>query len=217
MNRSGAYGHRDHERVVWSLLASVILNLFIWVLLSRELSRLDDVRRQAQHEAVFASTSSIRIERRTVPRPPSPMPRRATLALPPGWTKQQFEYRLWADTTLWLDWRKHSGTFIPRVFLSQMKTELPYMRRPSLQDAVADIVGTLRAQNARVYASRVQSVCEGRRPGWFVSYVKPGDDPPIRVEETLFMAGDMIYRALYVRPDDQPEDTETREALNTLC
>ena len=33
------------------------------------------------------------------------------------------------------------------------------------------------------------------------------DNPPLRFDETLFMAGDTVYGATYI-PDDQPEDTK---------
>jgi hypothetical protein len=98
-----------------------------------------------------------------------------------------------------------------------MKAIAGYMRGPSLQDAVQDVLASLRARDAKVYISKAQRVCSGRRPGWFFSYVKPSEDRPLHYDETLFMAGDTIYRATYIRRDDQPEDTKTREGLNTLC
>jgi hypothetical protein len=145
--------------------------------------------------------------------PPQP----ASLSLPPGWEKQDYGNKAATDTTLWLDWTKQSGPLVPRVFLWQRKAVAGYMRRPSLQDAVQDVLASLRSANAKVYASKAQRVCSGKRQGWFFSYVKPWDDPPAHFDETLFMAGDTIYRATYIRADDQPEDTKTREGLNTLC
>jgi hypothetical protein len=118
---------------------------------------------------------------------------------------------------VWLDWTKQSANFVPRVMLWQMQAVEPYMRRPSLQDAVQNVLSSLRAGNAKVYTSKAQRVCGGERPGWFFSYLKPSGDPPLYVEETLFAASETIYRATYVRPADQPEDTKAREALNTLC
>jgi hypothetical protein len=145
--------------------------------------------------------------------PPQP----AALALPPGWAKQDFGNKAATDTAVWLQWTKQRGAFVPRVFLWQRKADEPYMRRPTLKDAVQDVIATLRAHNAKVYTSKAHRVCGGERPGWFFSYVKPDDDPPVHFDETLFFAGDTIYRATYIRPADQPEDTTTREALNTLC
>jgi hypothetical protein len=145
--------------------------------------------------------------------PPQP----AALFLPPSWAKQDFGNKAATDTTLWLDWTKQSGSFVPRVFLWQMKAVPGYMRGPSLQDAVQDVLASLRARDAKVYISKPQRVCSGKRLGWFFSYVKPSDDRPLHYDETLFMAGDTIYRATYIRRDDQPEDTKTREGLNSLC
>jgi hypothetical protein len=145
--------------------------------------------------------------------PPQP----AALALPPGWAKQDFGNKAATDTTVWLQWTKQRGAFVPRVFLWQRKADPLYMRRPTLQDAVQDVLTTLRAHDAKLYTSKAQRLCGGERPGWFFSYVKPDDDPPAHFDETLFFAGDTIYRATYIRPADQPEDTTTREALNTLC
>lgn len=91
------------------------------------------------------------------------------------------------------------------------------MSRPSLQGAIREILSSLRDGGAKVYASKAQPVCGGQRRGWLLSYVKPGDDPPLHFDETLFMIGETIYRATYIRAADQREDSKTREALNTLC
>jgi hypothetical protein len=145
--------------------------------------------------------------------PPQP----ASLALPPNWAKQDFGFLAATDTTTWLDWKKQSGAWVSRVFLWQRKVEEHYMRRSSLRDAVEEILSSLRAEDATVYASKAQRVCGGRRAGWFLSYAKPKDDPPLHFDETLLMAGGTIYRATYIRAVDQAEDTKTRDALNTLC
>ncbi|MGZ3563873.1 MAG: hypothetical protein ACXVAS_18880, partial [Vulcanimicrobiaceae bacterium] len=75
----------------------------------------------------------------------------------------------------------------------------------------------IHSEGDKLYTSEPQRVCEGTRPGWFLSYDKPEDEPPIHVEDTLYVAGNTIYRATYVRPTDQLEDVKAREALNTLC
>jgi hypothetical protein len=252
ITESDAFRRSDRARLLWSLVASVILHVFTWAALtwSGHFSFWRYVQSEQQHETIVVSLSLIRIERRTVPQPqrrlkivrvPQPkqqlpqhprQPRRmvsapqgpslsppqpAALSLPPAWAKQDFGNKAATDTTLWLDWTKQSGTFVPRVFLWQLKAVAGYMRGPSLQDAVEDVLASLRARDATVYISKAQRVCSGKRPGWFFSYVKPSEDRLLHYDETLFMAGDTIYRATYIRRDDQPEDTKTREGLNTLC
>ncbi len=212
-------------RWFWSFLASVLVNSIAWTTLSGNLS-FSHVENEPR-ETLRISFLPIRIERRqtrftassstqqptVVLAPPQP----ASLYLPPHWARQDFGYLAASDTTTWLDWSKQSAKWVPRVFLWQRKMEGGYMQRPSLQSTVAEILSTLRAQDAKVYTSRPQRVCRGQRFGWFLSYVKPGDDPPLHFEETLFMAGATVYRATYIRAAGQPEDPETREALNTLC
>lgn len=204
------------------------LNIFAWVTLSAHLSVLRHVPMEEPHETLVESPSPIRIERRSVPRPQRTLPAQpllaslsppqpAALSLPPAWAKQDFGNKAATDTTVWLDWTKQTADFVPRVFLWQMKAVARYMRRPSLQDAVQDVLSSLRAEEAKIYANKAQRVCGGQRPGWYFSYVKPGEDPPLHFDETLFAAGETIFRATYIRPADQPEDTKTREALNTLC
>jgi hypothetical protein len=102
------------------------------------------------------------------------------------------------------------------VFVWQMPAKPAYMRPPSLSDAVRQILATL-AQDARISASRPARVCSGEREGWFFSYVKPDDDPPLHYDETVLMSGTSIYRAIYIRAVDQPEDETTRAALSSLC
>lgn len=145
--------------------------------------------------------------------PPQP----AALTLPHGWAKQDFGNKASSDTAVWLDWTKRRTAFVPRVFLWQRKAETPYMRPPSLRDAVDDVVASLQAKDVRIYASKAQRVCSGTRPGWFFAYVNLDDDPPVELEETVFFARGTIYRATYIRPANEPEDPATREALNTLC
>jgi hypothetical protein len=260
-------------RLLRCLLASVLLNAFLWVLCPRL-----SFHPTEQSRNIVVST--IRIERRSVPHPrarrrspvrlkPStvlsrtPRPRVkqkrevpkktlialvakqqrrhwrphaqpkppqystvtgplsfttrqvAKLKLPVRWDKQDFANGAAADTTMWLDFSKARGATVPRVFLLHLKTS--YLSGPTLTDAIHDIVGNLHDEGAKVYVSRAQRVCGGKRRGWFLSYEKPNDDPPLQFEGTLFVAGDTVYRATYSRPDGQPEDPKTRAALNTLC
>lgn len=124
----------------------------------------------------------------------------ASLDLPGSWAAQDFSNSAGANTTLWIDFKKARGAFVP-----------------SLQNAVHDIFASLGDEGGKVYASKAQRVCGGERLGWFRSYEKPNEDPPWQYEETLFLAGDTIYRAVYSRPDGQPADRRIRAALNTLC
>jgi len=139
----------------------------------------------------------------------------AKLKVPVNWDKQDFANGAAADTTLWLDFRKARGAIVPRVFLLHLKTT--YLSGPTLQDAVHDIRENLRSEGATVYVSKAQMVCGGKRLGWLLSYRKPNDDPPLQFVDTLYVAGDTVYRATYSRPDGQPEDAKTRAALSTLC
>ena len=117
--------------------------------------------------------------------------------------------------TVWMDFKKARGAFVPQVMLWHVNAA--FLSGPSLHDAVGDIVESLRAQGAKVYVSKAQRVCGGKRLGWFLSYEKAHSDPPWQFEDTLYMAGDTVYRATYSRPDGQVEDKQTRAALNTLC
>ncbi len=262
------------QRLLWSLLASVGLNISIWVTYPHL-----SLNRDEQKQTVVVSR--IRIEHRSVPHPhrrrrspPQPrpsallslMPHRpatqkpevqkkktvvsliphqhrhdprprakpkptpdpggapsmsftqhqaAALKLPVNWDKQDFANGAAANTTLWLDFKKARGAFVPRVFLLQLKTT--YLSGPSLQDAIHDILMSLREDAARVTVSRAQRVCGGKRLGWYLSYERPRDDPPAQFENILFLAGDTVYRVIYSRPVGQAEDAKTRAALNTLC
>lgn len=145
--------------------------------------------------------------------PPPP----ATLALPQGWTREDFGFLGTTKAAEWLDWKNQSAKWVPRVFVWRIDADPAYMSRPSLHDAVAQVLSTLHDERARMYISRAQAVCNGQRPGWFLSYVKTEDDPPLHLEETMFMDGTTIYRATYIRAAGQREDQQTRAALNTLC
>lgn len=142
----------------------------------------------------------------------------AYISLPSGWSRQEFAFLGTTETAEWLNWgkTKHSDKWVPRVFLWRMKMESGYMQRLSLHDAVEHILGTLR-QDAKIHVSKAQRLCDGERDGWFLSYVKPDDDPPLHFDETVLLAQGKVYRAMYIRSVDQPEDPDTREALNSLC
>jgi hypothetical protein len=146
--------------------------------------------------------------------PPPP----ASIALPSGWSRQDLAFLGTTNTAEWLDWThsKKNEKWVPRIFLWQMQAKTGYMHQPTLDDAVKQILDTLH-EDAKMQASRAQRVCSGERRGWFLSYVKPEDDPPLHFDETIFMVGQKIYRAIYIRSVDQAEDQKTREALNTLC
>ncbi|HKU68547.1 MAG TPA: hypothetical protein VJP85_12290 [Candidatus Baltobacteraceae bacterium] len=146
--------------------------------------------------------------------PPPP----ASIALPASWSRQDLAFLGTTNTAEWLDWShsKKNDRWVPRIFLWQMQAKTGYMHQPTLDDGVKQILDTLH-QDAKMQASRSQRVCDGRRNGWFLSYVKPDDDPPLHFDETIFMVGQKIYRAIYIREVDQPEDLKTRDALNTLC
>jgi hypothetical protein len=210
----------DRGRLLCSLFASAIIHIFTLAAVPWFAHRSFPRNVQAEDATIMVSSSPVRIERRTVRfarRMVSMRPQKASLSLPPLWAKQDYGNKAATDVEVWLDWTKQSANFVPRVMLWQMQAVEPYMRQPSLQDAVHDVLTSLRAGDAKVHTSKAQRVCGGERPGWFFSYLKPSGDPPLRVEETLFAVGETIYRATYVRPADQPEDTKAREALNTLC
>lgn len=214
---------RSRALLVCSFLGSAIVNFFAWAALLAQFPLLR-VPAERPRAMLVDSTSLVQVARprRRAPSPPLQTtslapPQPAALSLPAGWVRQDFGNKAATDTALWLDWTKQTADFVPRVFLWQMQAAPQYMRRPSLDDAVRDVLATLRAQHARVYASKPQRLCGGERPGWFFSYAKAAGDPPLRFDETLFMSNGTIYRATYMRPADQPEDPKTRAALNTLC
>jgi hypothetical protein len=189
-----------------------------------------NVELPAPRESFSVSFSKLRVEQRRRPPPQRhiisapvemgsmapPLP--ATLALPHGWSRQDFGFLETTDTAEWIDWTNQTAKWVPRVFLWRFKAKEGYMRSvPSLHDTIADILSTLRNENAKVFVSRAQTVCNGQRSGWFLSYIKTMDDPPLQFDETLFVDGENIYRATYIRVVGQREDSKTREALNTLC
>ncbi len=169
--------------------------------------------KQRVQKALIAKRSSphSRIRMRPIPIPASP-----SLSAPRGWAKQDYGNIAENGVTLWLDWHHQTARFVPRLLLWQRRVELD-APDPSLDGAVGDVLDTLQREGDKVYASRAEAACNGTRPGWFISYEKLYDDPPMRYEEALFVFGKTVYRATYVRPADLPEDRDAREALRTLC
>lgn len=139
----------------------------------------------------------------------------AALKLPASWATQDNGNAAAANMTVWMDFKKARGAFVPQVMLWHVNAA--FLSGPSLHDGVRDIVESLRAEGAKVYVSKAQRVCGGKRLGWFLAYKKPNTDPPWQFEDTLYMAGDTVYRATYSRPDGLEEDKKTRAALDTLC
>jgi hypothetical protein len=216
-------------RFWWSFLGSILINIAMWIALAAYLFPLHLAESGAPREIFKVSSITLHAKRRTVrtPQPqslPEPVdntemapPQPATLALPSGWSKQDFGFLGTTDASIWLDRTEHRGKWIPRVFLWDKKVEPGYMQRTSMRDALKEILDSLHDEHAVMYASRAHRVCNGLRAGWFLSYSKPEDDPPLHFDETLFMANDTVYRATYIRAVDQPEDSKARAALDTLC
>jgi hypothetical protein len=142
--------------------------------------------------------------------PPQP----AALTLPAAWVRGDFGTAGAADVALWLNWKQQTSDFVSRVFLWYRKAS---GRNPSLHDAVQEVLASLQAEDVKLNASKPQRVCGGERTGWFFSYVKLWDDPPLHFDETVYLYHGRIYRAMYIRTLNQPEDSQTRDALNTLC
>lgn len=236
LTAAGSAASGNPRRLLWSLLASAVLNAGFWLLLPSMASHTSVA--VPSRETVRVSISRLRIERRPL-RTPHPRRTRTTIAphvatadtttdiapappayiaLPSGWSRQGFAFLGTTETAEWLDWSKtkHSEKWVPRVFLWRMKMESGYMQHLSLHDAVEHILATLR-QDAKITVSRAQRVCDGERDGWFLSYVKPDDDPPLHFDETVLLADGKVYRAMYIRAVSQPEDPDTRDALNSVC
>jgi hypothetical protein len=241
--RGKAYWRSDRRRLLSSFLAAVILHSFAFGTLATFAHLSLAHNAETEDERLMVTPSSMRIEHplaappqhrpeiarasRAQPRPPdtwtatqdpvSAPSQGASISLPPDWQKQDYGNMAATDIKIYLDWTKQSANFVPRVTLWQMQAADPYMRRPSLQDAIQAVSSTVRAGGTKIDVSKAQRVCGGERRGWFFSYLDTTEDPALRVEETLFAAGDTVYRATYLRPADQPEDPKARAALNTLC
>jgi hypothetical protein len=225
---SEPYPQTGSRRLLWSLVFSVILNTVVWLAATWQAHAPTFAASRARPpETLVVSTSTIHLERpHTGPRHSQPAvtpnPLGPSLSLSAGWSKQdegREGIRGAQAATLWLDWSKQTPEFVPRVFLWQRQAmdSDGDPRKPSLQGAVQDVLDTLHDEGDKLYASAPQRLCGGTRPGWFLSYDKPEDDPPLHVEDTLYVLGDTVYRATYIRPADQPEDRKARDALDSLC
>ncbi len=120
-----------------------------------------------------------------------------------------------SEISKFVDFSKAKGAFVPQVWVVQLKTS--YLSGPTLQDAVHDIVASFQPDVEKMSASKPQRVCHGKYRAWFLSYARPGEDLPGDYENILFVAGDTMYRVMYSRPLGQPEDPQTRAAMNALC
>jgi hypothetical protein len=217
-----------HLRLFYSFLASAVLNIFIWAAVAW-LGRIDfyqAVKEQPREQ--IAATASVQIEHRVPRAPQRAQPRHRTrvepalpegpsLSVPSGWEKHDIGHEGMQDAALWLDWSKQTAEFVPRVFLWQKPMMDEDGRRLSLREAVHDVVAYLRDEGDKLFESRAQRVCGGKRLGWFLSYDKPEDDPPVHIDDIFLKDGDTVYRATYARPIEQKEDVRTRRALSSLC
>jgi hypothetical protein len=217
-----------HLRLFYSFVASGVLNLCIWAAVAW-LARIDfyEAVKQQPREQI-AATSPVRIEhripralQRAKPRHRTPvraaLPEGPSLSVPSGWEKHDIGHEGMQDAALWLDWSKQTAEFVPRVFLWQKPMMDADGRRLSLREAVHDVVAYLHDEGDKLFESRAQPVCGGRRLGWFLSYDKPEDDPPVHIDDIFLMDGTTVYRATYARPIEQKEDVRTRRALSSLC
>jgi hypothetical protein len=214
-------------RLLYAFLASAVLNIFIWATVAWLAQLAFAAALNEQPREQLAITSSVRIER-VQPQPqPAKLRHRAraergleegpSLAVPSGWEKHDIGHEGMQDAALWLDWSKQTAEFVPRVFLWQKPMIAEDGRRLSLREAVHDVVAYLNDEGDKLFESRAQLVCGGRRLGWFLSYDKPEDDPPIHIDDVFLTDGNVVYRATYARPIEQKEDVRTRRALNSLC
>lgn len=201
-------------RLGWALVASATVHVAVALVVTLLAARSDE-----SPKTLVVKSSQIHIVHRAAKRrsESSYPPHRPYLTAPQGWRTQDIGFEGQSDVTLWLDWKNQTSNFVPRVFLWQRRAVTPEMRNETLRHAVAEILDLLRSEKDELYVSRPQLVCDGTRSGWFFSYVKPWDDPPLRYEETIYVQGDAIDRATYSRAAGQPEDPNAREALNSLC
>jgi hypothetical protein len=137
------------------------------------------------------------------------------LKMPVEYDTQDLANGAASDVSKYVDFYKAKGAFVPQVWLVHLKTS--YLSGPTLQDAVHDIVASLGPDGAKISASKPQRICRGKYPAWFLSYSQPDQDLPGQYESILFVEGDTMYRVMYSRPLGQPEDPQTRAAMNALC
>jgi hypothetical protein len=141
--------------------------------------------------------------------PPAPV---ATLTAPAGWSRQELFGKFAPGMVgIYNDLSRRTGDFIPKIFLTEETAP-----GVSLHDSVHDALAALTETGYRIHANRPQAVCGGHRPGWFISYVKPGPEP-LTVEQTRLLVNRMLYTATYVRLSSQRDDPAARHALTTLC
>ena len=141
--------------------------------------------------------------------PPVPV---ATLTAPSGWTRQELFGKFAPGmVAIYNDISRRSADFIPKIFLMQERAE-----SDSLRESVHDALQAFSETGYRIIVNRPQRVCSGHRPGWLITYVKPGTEP-LTIEQTRLLANDVLYTATYVRLSAQPEDPNARRALGTLC
>ena len=137
------------------------------------------------------------------------------LRMPVTYDTQDLGNGATSDVSKYVDFSKAKGAFVPQVWLVQLKTS--YLSGPTLQDAVHDIVASFQPDEAKISASKPQRVCHGKYSAWFLAYSRPGEELPGDYENILFVEGDTMYRVMYSRPLGQPEDPQTRAAMNALC
>jgi hypothetical protein len=233
--------------VASALLASAVVNLAAWILapwLGDELRRNEPVETIAvrtTHVRILKRPPPTPTPVPTTtpkPRPPKPIapryrphahavaaapvnpPMTATVSLPKNW---QTTYMGSArvndrDIKMWLDWSNQSAEFVPRVYLWHRDIDALDPREVSLRDEVNTVLAQLKDEGgARFYANRAARVCNGRYPGWFLSYDKTDAEPKVHIDDMLMIAHGQIYRATYVRTLDEKEDPKTQAALESLC
>jgi hypothetical protein len=221
--RQPVHGRRRPWPFFWPVLASAILNVFAWSAFLTYLS-LQNHAPDETRELVLSS-SPIRIEHRAQRKPKVSARGRAAAAssqspavkLPAGWDKQDFGYVDLNDATVYLDWTKQSKNFVSHVIVTTLKDSDGDVKVGSLQAAVRERLDGLRAGAATVNVSEPARICHGRRPGWFFSYTKLWDDPPLHFDESLFITNGAVHMVVYMRAADQPEDRRTLKALKNLC
>ncbi|GAC1415473.1 MAG: hypothetical protein NVSMB64_25730 [Candidatus Velthaea sp.] len=120
-----------------------------------------------------------------------------------------------SDVSKYVDFSKAKGAFVPQVWLVQLKTS--YLSGPTLKDAVHDIVGSFQPDEAKISASKPQRVCHGKYDAWFLAYSRQNEELPGDYENILCVEGETMYRVMASRPLGQPEDPQTRKAMNALC
>lgn len=141
--------------------------------------------------------------------PPAPV---ATLTPPSGWSRQELFGKFAPGMSgIYYDLSQRSADFVPKIFVMQEPSQ-----SPTLRDSVHEALKSFTDTGYRIRVNRSQTVCSGRRAGWFIAYTKPSTEPLI-VEQTRFVDDTMVYTATYVRLSKQREDRSAREALDTLC